>query len=174
MAKKIAIIIAFNNFRDEEYFIPKQVLEMGGNKVITVSSQLGKAIGSYGGEVTVDMVLEDIEAKKFDAIIFAGGSGALTYLENETCWNIAKNALSNNKVLGAICIGPAILAKAGVLSGKKATAWSSPMDKSAVKILKQGKAIYDKGPVTQDGNIITANGPEASRKFGEVIANVLE
>jgi len=65
------------------------------------------------------------------------------------------------------------LAKAGVLSGKKATVWSSPMDKSAVRILEQGKAIYDKGPVTQDENIITANGPEASRKFGEVIANIL-
>ena len=174
MAKKIAIIIAFNNFRDEEYFIPKQVLEMGGNKIITVSSQLGKAIGTYGGEVAVDMILEDVKINKFDAIIFAGGSGTLAYLENKTCWKIAKQALSNNKVLGAICIGPAILAKAGVLSGKKATVWSSPMDKSAVKILKQGKAIYNKGPVTQDGNIITANGPEASRKFGEVIASVLE
>ena len=174
MAKKIAIIIAFNNFRDEEYFIPKQVLEMAGNKVITVSSQLGKAIGTYGGEVEIDMILEDIKINKFDAVIFAGGSGALAYLENKTCWNIAKDALSNNKVLGAICIGPAILAKAGVLSGKKATIWSSPMDKSAVKMLKQGKAIYDKGPVTQDGNIITANGPEVSRKFGEVIADILK
>jgi len=173
MAKKIAIIIAFNNFRDEEYFIPKQVLEMGGNQVITVSSQLGKAIGTYGGEVTVDMTLEDIKVNKLDAIIFAGGSGALTYLENEVCWKIAKDAISENKVLGAICIGPAILAKAGVLSGKKATVWSSPMDKSAVKILEQNKAVYDKGPVTQDGNIVTANGPEASRKFGETIANIL-
>ena len=173
MPKKIAIIIAFNNFRDEEYFIPKQVLEMEGNQVITVSSQLGKAVGTYGGEVTVDMTLEDIKVNKLDAIIFAGGSGALTYLENEVCWKIAKDAISENKVLGAICIGPAILAKAGVLSGKKATVWSSPMDKSAVKILEQNKAVYDKGPVTQDGNIVTANGPEASRKFGETIANIL-
>jgi len=173
MAKKIVIIIAFNNFRDEEYFIPKQVLEMEGNQVITASSQLGKAIGTYGGEVAIDMILEDIKIDKFDAIIFAGGSGALAYSENETCLELAKDALSKNKVLGAICIGSIILAKAGVLSGKKATVWSSPMDKSAVKILEQGKAIYDKGPVTQDGNIITANGPEASRKFGEVIANIL-
>lgn len=175
MAKKIAIIIAFNNFRDEEYFIPKQVLEMEGeNKVITVSSQLGKAIGTYGGEVEIDMILEDIKINEFDAIIFAGGSGALAYLENKTCWEIAKKALSNNKALGAICIGPAILARAGVLSGKRATIWSSPLDKSAVKILKEGKAIFEDNQVVQDGNIVTANGPEASRRFGEVMANILK
>jgi len=174
MAKKIAIIIAFNNFRDEEYFIPKQVLEMGGNKITTVSSQLGKAIGTYGGEVTIDIILEDVDVDKFDAIIFAGGSGALAYLENETCLKIAKDTVSKNKVLGAICIGPAILAKAGVLSGKKATVWSSPLDKSAVKILEQGKAVYENSQVVKDKNIITANGPEAARRFGETIASLLE
>jgi len=174
MAKKIAIIIAFNNFRDEEYFIPKQVLEMEGNKVITVSSQLGKAIGTYGGEVNIDMILEDIKINEFDAIIFAGGSGALAYLENKTCWEIAKHAISNKKVLGAICIGPTILARAGVLLNKKATVWSSPLDKSAIKILKEGGAIFGDNQVVQDGNIITANGPEASRKFGEAIARLLE
>jgi protease I len=174
MAKKIAIIIAFNNFRDEEYFIPKQVLELEGNQVITVSSQLGKAIGTYGGEVDVDMILGDIKINEFDAIIFAGGSGALAYLENKTCLEIAKEAVLRNKVLGAICIGPAILAKAGVLSGKKATVWSSPLDKSAIKILKEEGAIFEDNQVVQDGNIITANGPEASRKFGEAIAKLLE
>ncbi len=174
MNKKIAIIIAFNNFRDEEYFIPKQVLEMGGNKVITVSSQLGKAVGTYGGEINIDLILEDVDVDKFDAVIFAGGSGALAYSENETCWKIAKDAFSKNKVLGAICIGPTILARAGVLSDKKATVWSSPLDKSAVKILKQGKAIYKDNQVVKDKNIITANGPEAARKFGETIAGLLE
>jgi len=174
MSKKIAIIIAFNNFRDEEYFIPKQVLEMGGHEIITVSSELGKAIGTYGGEVRIDMILEDVDVKKFDAIIFVGGSGALTCLENEKCLKIARDTVSENKILAAICIAPSILAKAGVLSGKKATVWSSPLDKSAVKILEENKAIYNEGPVVQDGKIITGNGPEAARKFAETVVNSLK
>jgi len=172
--KKVAMIIAFKDFRDEEYFIPKQVLKSAGSKITTVSSELGKAIGTYGGEVNVDITLGELKVDDFDAIIFVGGSGALKYMEDETCWKIAKEAILKNKVLGAICIGPAILARAGVLVDKKATVWSSPLDKSAVKILKEEGAIYEDSPVVEDGNIVTANGPQAARKFGETIAKLLE
>ena len=167
--KKAAMIIAFRDFRDEEYFIPKQVLKSGGSKITTVSSELGKAIGTYGGEVNIDIILDKLKVDDFDIIIFVGGSGALKYTEDETCWKIAKESVLKNKVLGAICVGPVILARAGVLSGKKATVWSSPLDKSAVKILKEEGAIFEDSQVVQDGNIITANGPQVARKFGETI-----
>ena len=172
--KKVAMIIAFKDFRDEEYFIPKQVLKTGGSKITTVSSELGKAIGIYGGEVNVDATLDKLKVDDFEAIIFIGGSGALKYVEDETCWKIAKETVLKNRVLGAICIGPAILARAGVLSGKKATVWSSPLDKSAVKILKEEGTIYEDNQVVEDGNIVTANGPQVARKFGETIAKLLK
>lgn len=172
--QKVAMIIAFKDFRDEEYFIPKQVLKTGGSKITTVSSELGKAIGTYGGEVNVDITLDKLKVDDFDAIIFIGGSGALKYVEDETCWKIAKETVLKNKVLGAICIGPVILARAGVLSDKKATVWSSPLDKSAVKILKEEGAIYEDNQVVEDGNIVTANGPQVARKFGETIVKLLK
>jgi len=171
--KRAALIIAFKDFRDEEYFIPKQVLRVGGSKITTVSSELGKAIGIYGGEVNVDLTLDKLKVDDFDAIIFVGGSGALKYTEDETCWKIAQESVQKDKVLGAICVGPVILARAGVLSGKKATVWSSPLDKSAVKILKEEGAIFEDNQIAQDGNIITANGPQAARKFGETILRTL-
>jgi protease I len=62
------------------------------------------------------------------------------------------------------------LAKAGVLKGKKATVWSSPMDKSPIKILTQNGAIFENLDVVVDGNIITANGPQAAEEFGIVIS----
>ena len=167
--KRAALIIAFKDFRDEEYFIPKQVLKSGGSRITTVSSELGKALGTYGGEVNVDLTLDKLKVDDYDAIIFIGGSGALKYTEDETCWKIAQESVQKNKVLGAICIGPVIMARAGVLSGKKATVWSSPLDKSAVKILKEEGAIFEDNQVVQDGNIITANGPQVARKFGETI-----
>jgi len=37
--KKIAMIIAFSNFRDEEYFIPKEIFEEAGFEVKTVSTK---------------------------------------------------------------------------------------------------------------------------------------
>lgn len=71
--------------------------------------------------------------------------------------------------MGAICIAPAILAKAGVLKGKKATVWSSLMDKSAVKILEKSGADYLPDSVVADGKVITATGPLAAKEFAEKI-----
>ena len=172
--KKIAMIIAFRDFRDEEYLIPKKILESAGAEIVTVSTSLGEAIGKLGGEAEVNTLLENLKVENYDSILFIGGPGAFKYLDDETCHQIAREIIENNKVLGAICIAPAILAKAGVLEGKKATVWSSVMDKSAVKMLKEAGAIYQDSPVVVDERIITASGPIAAKKFAEAIIETLE
>ncbi|PIR71487.1 MAG: hypothetical protein COU43_02395, partial [Candidatus Nealsonbacteria bacterium CG10_big_fil_rev_8_21_14_0_10_37_25] len=78
------------------------------------------------------------------------------------------------KVLASICISPVILAKAGVLKGKKATVWSSPMDKVPVRILEENEAIYQDKSVVADGKIVTANGPAAAEKFAKAIITALK
>lgn len=171
--KKIAMIIAFREFRDEEYFIPKQILEAAGAKIITISASLGKAMGKSGGDAEVNVLLEDLKTEDYDAVLFIGGAGASKYIEDETCHRIAREAVEKNKVLGAICVAPAILAKAGVLRGKKATVWSSNMDKTTVKILEEGGAIFQSEPVVADGKIVTAVGPDAAKRFAEAIIEVL-
>ncbi|MFC1629650.1 DJ-1/PfpI family protein [Patescibacteria group bacterium] len=171
--KKVAMIVAFRDFRDEEYFIPKNVLERAGADITTVSTSLGKAIGVGGGDIEVDVLLDNFSADSFDAVIFIGGGGALKYLDNEISYNIAREAVSKNKTLAAICIAPVILAKAGVLSGKKATVWSSPMERSPIRILKQEGVIYQDNGVVVDNNIITAIGSVAAKEFGEAVIEVL-
>lgn len=170
---KIALIIAFRNFRDEEYFIPRDVFLKAGVKVATVSSQKGTAIGGSGGEAEVDIILDDLEISQFDAIVFVGGPGAYKYIENEKVLQIVKEAIIQNKVLAAICIAPAILAKAGALTGKKAAIWSSVMDKKPIQILKENGAEYLDKPVVQDGRVVTANGPAAALAFAQTVVRTL-
>jgi len=174
MAKKIAMIIAFKDFRDEEYVFPKDIFQDKGIEVITFSSKEGEAIGTYGGVVQVDYVLSDLRPGDFAAVIFIGGSGAVNYMENDICHKIARETLKKDKVLGAICIASTILAKAGVLKDKKATVWSSETDKSAVKILKHKGADFQARPVVVDGNIVTAEGPQAARRFAEEVVKKLD
>jgi len=173
MQKKIAMIIAFRDFRDEEYFIPKQTLETAGAEIITISTSFGKAIGKLGGEAEINILLKDLKVADYDAILFIGGPGAANYIEDKVCHKIAGEAVENNKVLGAICIAPVILAKAGVLDGKKATVWSSVMDKSAIKILEENGAIFQKDSVVVDGEIVTGNGPGAAKGFAEKIIEII-
>ena len=171
--KSIVMIIAFRDFRDAEYFVPKEILEEAGAEVKTVSNQKGIAIGADGGEVEVDLLINELNPADFDGVVFIGGPGALQYLDNENSYKVAQETVSQNKILASICVSPVILAKAGVLSGKRATVWSSPLDRSPVKILEKNGAIYQDQSVVTDGKIITGNGPAAAKKFGQAIVKAL-
>ena len=171
--KKIAIIVAFRDFRDEEYFVPKEILEGAGAEIKNASNKIGKAIGVDGGEVKIDFLVWELEPADFDAVVFVGGSGCLANLDDEDSYEVARKTVSQNRVLAAICISSTILAKAGVLDGKKATVWSSPMDRDPIKILEQNGAIFEDKPVVIDGKIITGNGPDAAEEFGKTIIQVL-
>jgi len=169
MTKRVVFLIAFEDFRDQEYFVPKEILEKGGVKVKTASTKKGIALGADGGDTNVDLILEEINLVDFDAIIFVGGPGCLEYLDNEKSYQIVQKALVENKILAAICISPVILAKAGVLKGRKVTVWTSALDRGPVKILNDNGAEFINEKIVQDGNIITANGPAAAEAFGKKI-----
>jgi len=171
--KKVAIVTAFKDFRDEEYFVPKEILEKAGVEVKTASNQKGTARGADGGEAKVDLLISEINPVEFDAVVFVGGPGCLDNLDNETSYKVIKETVAQGKVLASICISPVILAKAGVLQGKKATVWSSSMDRGPVKTLEENGADYQEESVVVDGKIITGNGPGAAKEFGQAIVEVL-
>ena len=148
-------------------------MRSAGAQISTASTSLGTAIGADGGEAKVDNLIENLKVDEFAAVFFVGGPGCLKYLDIERSYNLAKEVVAKERVLGAICISPVILAKAGVLQGKKATVWSSAMDKSAIKILEENGATYQDEGVVVDGKIVTANGPASARAFGEILVEVL-
>jgi protease I len=170
--KKVAIIIASENFRDEEYFVTKEVLEKNGISVTTVCDKT-KAIGKFGGEAFADLLINDLNVDDFDAIIFAGGLGAVKLFDNEMTYMILRKAVIMKKLIAAICIAPTLLAKSGILKNKRATVWSTDMDKSAIRIIQLNDGIYERKSIVQDGNIITAENAEYAQEFGEAIAAYL-
>ncbi len=164
-------IIAPENFRDEELFVPQKILEDAGIETTIASKKAGICHGSLGGEIKAVIGLNQINAEDFDAIIFVGGSGSEIFFEDPAAHLLAKKAFENEKVLAAICAAPTILAQAGVLKEKSATVFSSP---DYEEILKKGGADLTRADLEVDGKIITANGPAAAEKFGEKIAEMLK
>jgi len=172
--KKVALIVAFRDFQGAEYLPIKEVLEKEGVEIVVASDSLGTAIGMGGNEVEVNILLEDLKPEEFDAIIFIGGSGVPSHLDNERSYRIAKETIEKGKILGAICFSPTILAKAGVLQGKRATVWSSSLNRSPIKTLEENGAIYEDKNVVVEGKIITGNGPGAAQEFGEKLVELLK
>ncbi|MFH1129720.1 MAG: DJ-1/PfpI family protein [Pseudomonadota bacterium] len=166
--KKVAMIIASNNFHDNELAKPRVILAKAGAEITLVSSTTKESTGMLGGKEKPTKLIDETKASDYDAIIFVGGSGSKEYFESPHAMRLARNAVKQNKVLGAICLAPAILAHAGVLRGKKATVWSGAKDH-----LRTRGAYLQKANVVRDGRIITANGPAAAAKFGQMLAEVL-
>lgn len=167
--KKILMIVAPRNFRDEEFFTPKRIFEAAGLKVETASSALGIAYGKFGGQVMVDYLLEQVEVANYRAVIFVGGPGVRDYFTNPEIHTLIQEAVEQKLLLGAICSAPVILARAGILKGKKATVWSSPEDQTAIQDLMAGGARYLPEDVVIDRRLITARGPEAAEGFAQAI-----
>jgi len=166
--KKVVMIIAENNFRDEELLEPRKILEEEGASVTLASTTLRIATGMFGAKAKPDILVSEVKVDEYDAIIFVGGAGASQYWNDSTAHSIAREALQKNKILCAICIAPVTLANAGVLSGKKATVWESERAKLEAK-----GVTYTAKPVEIAGKIITANGPQAAEEFGKSITRAL-
>lgn len=162
--KKVLFVIAFNNFRDEEYLEPKKILTESGYTVVTASTELGEARGKLGCAAEVDILFSEIKIKEYDAIVFIGGSGIVSLWDDERLHEIATIFHDEEKIVAAICSAPVILARAGLLKGKKATSFINDE-----KWMKEKGAVYTGNQVEIDENIVTANGHEAAKEFAKTL-----
>jgi len=170
--KKILMVIAEKNFRDEEFLVPQKEFVSEGFNITVVSTSLREAIGKLGAKVKPDIEIRKVKFLEYDAIVISGGSGSKEYLwDNEILLDGIKKMFSAGKIVSAICASPVVLARSKILSGKKATVFPGAEE---IKEIKEAGAIYTKENVTVDGNIITANGPESSKGFARAIIKELK
>jgi protease I len=166
--KKVLMVIAPKNFRDEELFKTREVIEAAGHRVVLASTSTEQSTGMLGGKAKPDIVIDKVDASQYDAVVFVGGSGAAVLLKDPAALSLARSAHTAGKLVAAICMAPGILANADLLKGKKATSWKGGHDLLKAK----GAKVTDK-QVEQDGRIITGNGPAAAKAFGEAIVRYL-
>jgi len=165
MAKKVVFIIVQNGFRDEELQKPKDLLEDRGFEVAVAAPKKETAVGKLGAEVEPDLSWDDIKVDDFDAIIYVGGPGMKENLDDPKLMDLAQQFVNEGKIVSAICVAPSVLANAGLIMGKKVTAYPTEEE----NIINKG-AEYTGMPVEVAGKIITAKNPDAAIEFGEKIA----
>ncbi len=166
---KILMVLSPQDYQEEELNVPRDYFKSNGYLVTLASKGVKTATGMSGENVSIDVDIDDVNLSGYRAVVFVGGEG-IYYLklnEDPEYIGLAEKAASQDMLIGAICLGPWILADAGLLQGRDATAAETDYIKS------KGAVISDQA-VVQDGNIITANGPDASLEFAEAIVAVLE
>lgn len=169
--KKVLFIVAQNGFRDEEFFIPAEILENNDAKVTVASIKEGICHGSLSGSVDAEIAVKDADINDYDCIAIAGGPGARALKDYPEVISLIKDAARAKKIISAICIAPTILAMAGVLNGKRATVWNSNNEPAG--FIESKGARYTGKSVEADGNIITADGPMSAGLFGNALVEAL-
>lgn len=168
---KILMVIAPEKFRDEEFAVPAAALQKAGIAYDVASKQRGPATGMLGLKVNATLSFEEVDPKAYDAILIVGGGGAQMHLwDDDLLAEMVKYFHATGKVVAAICLAPVVLARAGILKGKKATYFNSP---ASFREMKAGGAILVDKPVVTDGRIVTGNGPAAAEEFAATFIKVV-
>jgi protease I len=168
---KVLIIIAPEKFRDEEFTVPAAVLQKAGIGYDIASTRRGSCTGMLGAKTNATLSIEEVDPTSYDGILIVGGGGAQSYLwEDVVLGEMVKYFHASGRVVAAICLAPVVLARAGILKGKKATFFNSPI---SLGEMKAGGAVLVDKAVVSDSRIITANGPAAAIEFAETFIHTL-
>jgi len=168
---KVLMVIAEKDFRDEEFAVPNELIRSAGHSVTVASSGPGVAQGRLGMRVNPDTVISAVDPSAYDAVVIAGGSGCQTYLwSNKSLQEAVRRVYEKGGVVAAICIAPVVLARAGIIKGRKCTVF--PSDESLAE-MKRGGGILQNQAVVVDSKVVTGNGPNAAKAFGEAIIRLL-
>ncbi|MCF0108803.1 MAG: DJ-1/PfpI family protein [Erysipelotrichaceae bacterium] len=123
--------------------------------------------GCHQISVKADVLLNDHLADDYDMVVLPGGlPGATNLRDNETVISAIQKMNKEGKWVAAMCAAPLALERAGVLEGKRFTAYVGYDEK-----IHQGTFCEDK--VVVDGNLVTSRGPATAYAFAYKLVDVL-
>ncbi|MCR4781637.1 MAG: DJ-1/PfpI family protein [Lachnospiraceae bacterium] len=165
---KRVVVCAADGSEEVETLTVVDLLRRAEIEVDLISAQnRGKIKSSHGIEITTDKNIRDVDFKSYDGIVIPGGLRGVENLENNVfVINALQDANERGELVAAICAGPTVLGKAGILHGVKSTVYPG-MDKQL------NGAEYVDCPVIVDGNIITGRSMAASCEFALAIIKEL-
>ena len=166
MAKNV-LILAENNFRDEELFYPLYRMREEGFNVVVAARQK-EVTGKFGIPVKTDKEISECRAEDFDALIIPGGYAPDKLRTYDEVLDIVRKMDESGKVVAAICHAGWVIASAGIIKGRQVTSYHAIKD----DMTNAGGKWSDK-EVVIDGNLITSRKPEDLPAFcREIIRNL--
>jgi len=133
-----------------------------GITVISASLDDKPVIASRGTVLIASTTIDKVKANDLDMIVLPGGLlGADNLNSDPYIQNLIMQLSDKDKPIAAICAAPKVLAKAGLLNGKKATAFPGVLEELDLKKIH----IDHSQAVIKDGNIITSRGPGTAMDF---------
>jgi len=164
--KKIAVILA-EGFEEIEALTVVDIMRRAGEHCDMVSVKEIEVTGAHNIKVTADIILSD-EIKDYDLIVLPGGMpGSKNLKVNIDVIELVKYFNNHNKLIGAICAAPIVLAEAGIIKGKNITSYPGFEEELRDANYKTEEKVV------VDENIITSRGPATAIEFSYKLLELL-
>jgi protein deglycase len=149
--KTKALVIFYPDCVELEAVLAAQVLHDEHLTIDVATPNGADYLGPSGITLKATHSYATVHPHEYRVILIPGGD-THTVLENETLLRLLTNANAAGATFGAICAGPLLLARAGLLKGKHFTHGFAPDSPLA----DWNDGVYENQPVVVDGNIVTA------------------
>ena len=122
---RIVVLLA-DGFEEVEAIALVDVLRRAKIEVVVAGLHSGVVESARGVKLVPDTAIDTIRTENFDMIVLPGGQpGSDNMRSDERVKTLVRDFYSKGKLTGAICAAPIGLADAGILEGKRATAYRS-------------------------------------------------
>jgi transcriptional regulator GlxA family with amidase domain len=173
-------VVLFPEFELLDVFGPLEMFGMlkGSVETAVVAEARGPVTSAQGPEVVAHHAFDD--APRLDLLLVPGGFGTRTEVENPRLLDFLRRRGAEAEVVMSVCTGAALLARAGLLDGRRATTnkmffhWVAEQG-PRVEWVKEARWV-------DDGRLVTSSGVSAgidmslaviARLFGSGISDNL-
>lgn len=154
--KKSVLCLLSDGFEEIEVVTPVDLLRRAGIKVVIAAMGEKTAVGRGGIRIEADVLISEATLSTFDLLFIPGGPGVAELRADGRAAKLAREFAAAGKPVAAICAAPLILMDAGLLKGRRFTAYKSVRE-------ELGGGLDQR--VVVDGEIITSCGAGTALDF---------
>jgi len=143
------------------------LLRRAGLTVVVAGLEAGTVTASRGVMLLPETTLAEVLDQDFDMVVLPGGLGGAQRLEaDRRIAALLRRMAEQGRYVAAICAAPRVLAGAGLLDNREATAYPGILDDQ--EGIKTSSAA-----VVRDGTFITSRGPGTAMDFALTLIEIL-
>ena len=168
MPKNIYVFLA-EGFEETEAVATIDLLRRAGlpTHIVTIGDE-PHVTGAHGIAIQADLSIREVYSADVRALVLPGGLPGVTNLDaSPRLHELIQDAVTDGKLLAAICAAPSIYGRLGLLEGKEATTYPGFEGQ-----LNGAKAT--ESPVVRSGNFITAKSAAYTFDFALAVIEALE
>jgi 4-methyl-5(b-hydroxyethyl)-thiazole monophosphate biosynthesis len=137
------------------------LLRRAGQDVETAGLEEGVVTASRGTRLVPDITLDEALERDYDMVVLPGGQpGSNNLADDPRVRTLLDRVVDQGGHAAAICAAPLVLARAGLLRGRRVTAFPGVLEKESlagVEITREDVVI--------DGPVVTSRGPGTAMDF---------